>query len=96
MVSPILRLGSPAGQRTTWTSVALVIAIVRRHGGTGSYRTSGHFHNGVGGFGRDPALLGRHYDSTAPPPARRRSAGCWACSPPAPAWPARRSGACGS
>jgi hypothetical protein len=59
VVSPILRLRSPAGQRATWASVALVIAIVRRHGGTGSYLVGGHIHVGVGDFHRDIAWLAR-------------------------------------
>src|SRR5882724_2767186 len=43
VVSPVLRqprpLLGPGGQRTAWAAVALVIAIVRRHGGRGSFRT---------------------------------------------------------
>jgi hypothetical protein len=82
VIAPILHLQSPDGQRTTWASIALVIAIVRRHGGTGGFRTAGHVHVGVGvgvgDFDRDPGRLGQllglvqgHQDALSQPPGDR-------------------------
>jgi hypothetical protein len=57
VVSPILHLRGPAGQRPAWTSIGLVVAVLRRHGGAGSFLTAGHVHVGLGDFGRDPGRL---------------------------------------
>ncbi|HEY3505725.1 MAG TPA: hypothetical protein VGN37_23425 [Actinocatenispora sp.] len=56
IVAPILPYG-PGKWRQTWYDLALVRAVVRRHGGVYSERTGGHLHVSVADFGQQAPRL---------------------------------------
>ncbi len=59
MVSPILpyRDGTPAQRQRVWRDIALVLGVIRRHGGGNDSRAGGHVHVGVGDYQRDVATM---------------------------------------
>ena len=55
VVSPILpyRDGTAEERQRVWPDIALVLGVIRRHGGGNDSRAGGHVHIGVGDYGRD-------------------------------------------
>ncbi|MGC4856020.1 toxin glutamine deamidase domain-containing protein [Micromonospora sp. DT4] len=64
VVSPILPYRQASGEERTqvWRDVALVLAVIRRHGGRTSKDAGGHVHLGVGDYQRDVATMQRMID----------------------------------
>ena len=95
LVSPVLRSRrldvAVTPSRPVWTELALVIGIVRRHGGVVSEGASGHLHIGVGDFGLDLDRMARmvglvhaHQDALfrlALQPGARYDSGGWQARP---------------
>ena len=60
VVSPILPYEADAAERQrVWRDIALVLGVIRRHGGGNDRRAGGHVHVGLGDYQRDVAALRR-------------------------------------
>jgi hypothetical protein len=64
VVSPILpyQRASDEERSRVWRDVALVLAVIRRHGGRSSTKVGGHVHLGVGDFQRNVDVMQRLID----------------------------------
>ena len=57
VVSPILPYRDGAATQRVWHDIALVLGVIRRHGGGNDRRAGGHVHLGVGDYQRDAETL---------------------------------------
>ena len=59
VVSPILPYqdGTQAQRQRIWHDIALVLGVIRRHGGGNDSRAGGHVHIDVGDYQRDPERM---------------------------------------
>jgi hypothetical protein len=70
IVSPILPYADAAESERMWPDVAVVLAVIHRHGGRSNEKVGGHVHVAVGDYARDPGkfvalvnLFRAHQDS---------------------------------
>ena len=57
VVSPILPYRDGTAAQRVWHDIALVLGVIRRHGGGNDRRAGGHVHLGVGDYQRDAETL---------------------------------------